>query len=56
MEPRSDDQPNPERETARNDPEAGKHAAESNATPDPRGGAQAEPDAFDRSPEAPPKR
>ncbi len=33
---RNEDQPNPERETARNDPEAGARVAHENATPDPQ--------------------
>jgi hypothetical protein len=55
MQSRSDDQPNPERETSRNDPEAGKHAAEANATPNPAPGNGEDGGPFDRSPETPPK-
>ncbi len=33
---RNEDQPAPERETARNDPAAGARVAHENATPDPR--------------------
>lgn len=55
MQQRSDDQPNPERETAFNDPESGKRVADTNATPSPHGGATAEGGALDTTDETPPK-
>jgi hypothetical protein len=56
MEGRNEDQPYPERETARNDDEAGKRARDGNLTPSPHGGASAEGGEFDRSPETPPRK
>ena len=55
MHQRSNDQPNPERETDRNDDDAGARVADTNATPSPHGGATAEGGALDADPATPPK-
>lgn len=53
MQPRNDDQPNAERETDRNDPEAGRRVRDTNATPSPHGGTTAEGGALDGDEETP---
>jgi hypothetical protein len=55
MDQRNDDQPNPERETSRNDESAGAHARATNETPSPHGGATAEGGALDADSATPPK-
>jgi hypothetical protein len=56
MDQRNEDQAHPERESSRNDEQAGVHARETNETPSPHGGATAEGGALNRDAATPPKR